>query len=327
MCGTICDKTRARLLKEGDLTLQKALDICRANEATSTQLKTLSNTTNKETQQEVLAIQKRHQSGNPKPQCDKCGNQHYCHQPCPAQGVECYNCGRRNHFAKVCRSRTAAKNHKKVHSVAQQEGSDTSDDFFIGMVQWATTKSPDWKVTIIVNHQKTCFKIDTGAQCNAISRQKYHQLSSKPLQKSHVRLVAFGGQRLNACGKVTIDCQHKGNLYPVVFEVIDQDVPNILGLKTCVEMNLVQRLDTINSQTADVLDTYSDVFEGLGCITDASYHIKVDKSVQPVVHPPRKVPVTLRAKIQQELNRMEELDVIEKVNEPTDWVNRHGNHH
>ena len=66
---------------------------------------------------------------------------------------------------------------------------------------------------------------------------------------------------------------------------------------------------------------YSDVFEGLGCITDASYHIKVDKSDQPVVHPPRKVPVTLRPKIQQELNCMDKLDVIEKVEELTDWVN------
>ena len=98
-------------------------------------------------------------------------------------------------------------------------------------------KSSDWKVTILVNHQKTCFKIDTGAQCDVISRQKYHQLSLMLLQISHARLVAFGGQRLNACGKVTINCQHKGKFYPVIFEVIDQDVPNILGLTTCVELN------------------------------------------------------------------------------------------
>ena len=39
------------------------------------------------------------------------------------------------------------------------------------------------------------------------------------------------------------------------------------------------------------------------------------------VHPPRKVPVTLRPKIQQELSRMKGLDVIQKVDEPTDWVN------
>ena len=86
VCGIICDRTRARLLKEAELTLQKALDICRANEATSTQLKTLnSNATGKEMHyQEVLPVQKQRQNDKPKPQCDKCGNQHYHHQPCPA---------------------------------------------------------------------------------------------------------------------------------------------------------------------------------------------------------------------------------------------------
>ena len=251
---------------------------------------------------------------------DRCGNQHYRHQPCPAQGVECYNCGRRNHFAKVCRSRTATKYQKKVHSVTHED-SDSPDDMFIGMIQCATSKSPDWKVTILVNRQKMSFKIDTGAQCNVISRQKYLQLSSTPLQKSHARLVAFGGQRLDTCGKVTLNCQHKEKCYPVVIEVIDQNVPNIVGLTTCMELNLVQRLDAINNQPDDILNAYSDVFDGLGCITDALYHIKIDKNAQPIVHPPRKVPVTLRPKIQQELSRMENLDVIQKVDEPTDWVN------
>ena len=37
--GIICDKMHSRLLKKSDLTLQKALDICRANKATATQLK------------------------------------------------------------------------------------------------------------------------------------------------------------------------------------------------------------------------------------------------------------------------------------------------
>ena len=101
-----------------------------------------------------------------------------------------------------------------------------------------------------------CFKIDTGAQCNVISMQKYHQLSSRSPQKSHARLVAFGGQPLNTHYKVTMTCHHKEKCHPVVFEVIDQDVPNILGLKTCTELNLIQRLDTINNQTADILDIY-----------------------------------------------------------------------
>ena len=63
------------------------------------------------------------------------------------------------------------------------------------------------------------------------------------------------------------------------------------------------------------------MFEGLGCISKTDYHIKVDETSQPVFHPPRRVTVTLQPKIQAELNRMEEMEVIEKVEEPTDWVN------
>jgi len=39
VCGIKCDKIRSRLLKEPELTLQKAVDICRAHEATLKQMK------------------------------------------------------------------------------------------------------------------------------------------------------------------------------------------------------------------------------------------------------------------------------------------------
>ena len=38
-------------------------------------------------------------------------------------------------------------------------------------------------------------------------------------------------------------------------------------------------------------------------------------------HPPRKIPVTLRTKVKQELERIEKLGVVERIREPTDWVN------
>ena len=40
----------------------------------------------------------------------------------------------------------------------------------------------------------------------------------------------------------------------------------------------------------------------------------------PVIHAPRRVPVALRAKLKEELERMKKLDIIEPVNEPSDWV-------
>ena len=140
------------------------------------------------------------------------------------------------------------------------------------------------------------------------------KLSQNPKQ---LRLVAFGGHRLKSCGKATLLCEHKNKYWPVEFEVLE-DVTNVLGLKTCEELQLVKQVETLSD---DVLGRYADTFTGLGCITGVTHHIQLDSKHEPVVHPPRKVPVTIRSKVKEELQRMERLEVIERVHEPTDWVN------
>jgi len=177
------------------------------------------------------------------------------------------------------------------------------------MIHTSNSKASDWKVGIVINDQTVIFKMDTGAQCNVISKQTYDYLCAKPLHSSSTKLVSFGGQHLEACGKTTILCQQKSQCYSIEFEVVDKAVPNILGLHTCTEMNLIQRNDAVEHHT-DLKDSYSDVFEGLGCITNVIHHINVDTTCQPVVHPPRKVTVILRPKIQQELACMGQLEVI-----------------
>jgi hypothetical protein len=51
-----------------------------------------------------------------------------------------------------------------------------------------------------------------------------------------------------------------------------------------------------------------------------AHHIQLDPFVEPVVHPPRKVPAALREQVRAELDRMVNLGVIAKKDEPTDWV-------
>ena len=146
-------------------------------------------------------------------------------------------------------------------------------------------------------------------------------ISKAPLVKSNARLVAFVGHRIVPFGKATLLCEHKKKLHPTQFQVVD-NVPNVLGLKTSTDLNIIKRVEGINSQhVSDPLKEFADVFTGLGCVSNVVHHINIKPNVQPVVHPPRRVPVTIRSKVKTELQRMERLNVIEKIDEPTEWVN------
>ena len=68
------------------------------------------------------------------------------------------------------------------------------------------------------------------------------------------------------------------------------------------------------------MDAYKDCFGELGKLPGL-HHITVDPKVPPVVHPARKLPLSLKEKLQKELQHMVNMDVIAPVSEPTDWVN------
>ena len=53
---------------------------------------------------------------------------------------------------------------------------------------------------------------------------------------------------------------------------------------------------------------------------DGPFHMELDETVKPVVHPPRKVPVALRDRLKEELDKLVREKVITPVTEPTNWV-------
>ena len=139
-------------------------------------------------------------------------------------------------------------------------------------------------------------------------------------------------------GKCTLKCVKGEMSRDADFFITDEDVRPLLGAETCQELNLIRVMtsdisepETVNAvndkvQTAhtvltrdQILKEYSDVFEGLGCM-DGPYHMELDETVKPVVHPPRKVPVALRDRLKEELDKLVREKVITPVTEPTNWV-------
>ena len=52
-----------------------------------------------------------------------------------------------------------------------------------------------------------------------------------------------------------------------------------------------------------------------------THHIEVKDNIKPVVIPVRIVPHVLKPKLEKKLKRMVDVDIIEPIKKPTDWVN------
>lgn len=104
------DKTiKERLLREEDLSLEKAVNICRAVEAGRLQVETIQ--AKEEKKQQVDVVKKR--SYNKKQNdCEYCGRRHEARM-CPAYGKKCAVCTKYNHFAAVCRNKKKSFEEKR----------------------------------------------------------------------------------------------------------------------------------------------------------------------------------------------------------------------
>ena len=110
-----------------------------------------------------------------------------------------------------------------------------------------------------------------------------------------------------------------------------EEVVHNMGLSSCLSLNLIKLIlsfeekedkNTAPQNPRDTSTEFKDVFEGLGSFPAMNKIQKPEiKVIEPVIHPPRKIPITLQDKLERELKSMEELQVTVKATGPKDWVN------
>lgn len=162
------------------------------------------------------------------------------------------------------------------------------------------------------------FQADTGAQCNVVPVALYkkatrdHQLVKVTPTKTQI--TAYGGTTLPVIGTVLLRVRRGDLRCRLDCKLVDRsDIRPLLGRKACLGLGIVAYLDndqlhrpnTENStvytlegtspvSTEQFTKKYSKVFgEGVGLL-EGNYHIRLDPSIDPVQHSPRRVPVPLR---------------------------------
>lgn len=339
VCGIDNNKLREKLLTEHNLTLTKCIDICRSAESTKTQLKEINSETiqvnsvkgydnkkkpDKPSKDQVTTtkIAKNKVINN----CSRCGRNHKVNE-CPAYGAECYKCKKKNHFSKMCKQ----KQIKGIQETDKDEASSSNDSneyLFVGTVENKQSredeKSQDWVETVEVMDSpriRIKFKLDTGAQANIIPSHVFNRIPKVKLEKSRVRLINYNGSRINNLGMCNLVCnvENKQEKINLDFQIVDsENAPPVLGLQACKKLKLIKRLNEIRS--INLLEEFKDVFEGIGCLKNVKHKIIIKENSVPVTFNARKIPLSIKNELKNELDNLERLEIIEKINEPTDWV-------
>ena len=83
--------------------------------------------------------------------------------------------------------------------------------------------------------------------------------------------------------------------------------------KSCEDIRSIATAD-------ELVRRYPEVFaKNLGTLP-CTVHLRVDENVEPSVTPSRQIPTALREKFKADLDRLENLGVLTKIDEPTAWV-------
>ena len=140
------------------------------------------------------------------------------------------------------------------------------------------------------------------------------------LMNSTTNIFTFSGEKLPQLGKINLNFIFQNKNFCDTFYIIDLNCKNVIGLETSISLGLVPDLKINALSLNNIFQTYSNVFSGLGELKSVC-KLKINPDIVPVVDAPRKIPFSLHEPLQNELKRMSSLNVITRVEEPTEWVN------
>jgi hypothetical protein len=350
--GVRDDATRHKLLQQRDLTLARAIDICKASEAAARQLRVMTSSSADEVNAAMSTRLKRFgksssiQTRGQTERRDTLGNRKcrfccYYHEPnkedCPAFGKECRRCNRRNHFEAACTDKSSAAGDKARGGRRKQEvcAVDDSDDeelltvYEVGAVSDETDSR--WYTRLSVDGRTIRFLLDSGATCNIIPAKLIEELGrSSEIRPPTAKLLMFEKIPLQIGGMATIPVKNirTGQSYELNFYVATRHEQAVLGRKACCELNMLkpvhENICEISKQAnciseEEIVAEFPDLFEGIGRL-EGTVHFDVGPSVPPVQIPLRRIPLAAKEKVAAELRRLEAADVIALVTTPAKWV-------
>lgn len=255
---------------------------------------------------------------------------------CPARNKECHGCGAKGHFKIKCpktnKRQLPDKTEpppKKVRMIdVSVDDSDNKNEVkpnFMFMVQpkhSSATGEREAKVSVKINGIKITAVIDSGCPVTIVNANTYAYLIGNGLQERGFTKgcsVPFLGYETNRpaieiSGSVMVEVTYEDVSVNERIYVAPYGRENLLGKLTAEALGVL----IVGPNVYNVAK-----LKPFPKMKNCSVKISIDRSVSPKIVPYRRMPLAIEDKIHEEIHRLEELDIIEKV--PTDeitWVSR-----
>ena len=169
-----------------------------------------------------------------------------------------------------------------------------------------------------IGNQDLLMEVDTGASLSIISEKTYSSLHNAPqLQSTEARLRTYTGESLPVLGSITVTVHHNNQQKTLPLLIVQGEGPSLLGRDWLEHLQLdwaaIHKICS-GEDVQVMLDRHAEVFkEELGSLRDTKVKLHVDPSVQPKSCKPRRVPFSVKHKVEVELQRLQEESVIEPV--------------
>ena len=338
---------RRRLLEEEkELTLKRTLEIAEQCEKVETQLEALSlskPTEIKPKEEQVNKVdRKKGQKHTKEHSCYRCGNTgHYGKDPtCPAKGKTCRECGGKDHFASQCKTKNKAskdnkthtgrgRTHQRSYSKANAVSFETDDDVYAFSVRDSQLQ----KIQVKIGGCQLDVMVDSGATTNIVDQQTWEWLKRQKIEchstKSNRKLYTYASDKpLEVIGTFSTKITAGSHSTEAEFCVIREKGESLLGRETATKLGVLKigiDISAVNMKSGNIGETlqqrYPQVFKGVGKLKDREVQLHIDPNVKPVAQPLRRTPFNLRAKVEDKVKELIDMDIIEPVDGPTPWVN------
>ncbi|UYV72818.1 hypothetical protein LAZ67_10000882 [Cordylochernes scorpioides] len=294
--GCYNEATLKRLLSEPFLTFDSAINIANSVEAAKLPVNLMKNPSH-----DIDKLKARSNNfkfpckyNNP---CNICGKSNHDTKLCELKNAQCYICNKKGHIASVCSNKKSAQN----------SGMNKPNLNKLNTIQCNTLENaPKILVNVKIEDADTIMEVDTGADVSVVSKKIFlTNFKNVTLEKYSGHLKSFSGNLIPVFGKCLVNVSYKNyqeklplivtgqfnNQTPLLgrnwIRILKADWPNCV-FDICNSINVISNLELF-------LEAYKRVFENK------------DLPIQGI-----------KEKIDKELDRLEQSQIIEKVN-ASDW--------